>query len=452
MRNIRLKVLACGLIFSVGVQADVLHIEDVIIISSACVGFDCADGESFGFDTGRYKESNLRIHFDDTSTGGFPSNDWRIIINDATNGGASYFAVEDSTAGRIPFRVEAGAPTNALYVDDGGRIGIGTSNPIVETHIVDGDSPTLRLEQDNSSGFTPQTWDLVSNEANFFIRDVTNGSTLPFRIRPGAPTSAIDISAAGNVGFGTDSPSFQLDVQGNDASSGINNATALFITNSSGTTAGRVMLGLENNGTARFSIENSAVADARWVFAVGASASFRISKADTPVVEFEVTPSGDVNAQGTFNTLSDRNSKTQVKGLDSNEILNKVVSLPLSSWSYKDDLAVRHIGPMAQDFHTTFGLGGSNKSIATVDASGVALVAIQALAKRNQLFEKENQIQKQGINDLKAENAQLKTAYRELLTVISSQQDKLDKIDQLEQLVNQLITSQDGQIILTTLK
>jgi hypothetical protein len=41
---------------------------------------------------------------------------------------------------------------------------------------------------------------------NFFVRDVTNASRLPFRIRPGAPTSSIDISADGDVGFGTASP------------------------------------------------------------------------------------------------------------------------------------------------------------------------------------------------------------------------------------------------------
>ena len=61
----------------------------------------------------------------------------------------------------------------------------------------------MRLEQNNSGGFTAQTWDVAGNEANFFVRDVTGGSRLPFRIRPGAPTSSIDINASGNVGIGT---------------------------------------------------------------------------------------------------------------------------------------------------------------------------------------------------------------------------------------------------------
>jgi hypothetical protein len=134
---------------------------DLIVQGSECVGFDCTSTESFGFDTLRIKENNLRVHFQDTSsTASFPGNDWRIVINDSSNGGANYFAVEDSDAVTVPFRVLAGAGNNALYVNASGNVGMGTAAPVVELHVADGDSPTLRLEQDGSSGFTPQTWDL----------------------------------------------------------------------------------------------------------------------------------------------------------------------------------------------------------------------------------------------------------------------------------------------------
>ena len=76
-----------------------------------------------------------------------------------------------------------------------GCLGFGTSTPVADLHIKSGNTPTLRLEQDGSPGFTPQTWDVAGNEANYFIRDATNGSTLPFRIRPGAPTSAITFAS-----------------------------------------------------------------------------------------------------------------------------------------------------------------------------------------------------------------------------------------------------------------
>ena len=197
--------------------ADVCYYDDLIVDGSLCVGFDCTCNYSFGFDTIVLKENNLRIFFDDTSVAAsFPRNDWRIVINDSANGGASYFGVEDSTGGRRVFTLEAGAPSHSLYVDDGGRVGMGTSTPSVEIHTVDGDTPTLRLQQDGSSGFAPQTWDVAGNETNFFVRDVTGGSTLPLRIRPGAPTSSIDIASDGDVGIGTASPDQDLDIESSD--------------------------------------------------------------------------------------------------------------------------------------------------------------------------------------------------------------------------------------------
>ena len=87
-----------------------------------------------------------------------------------------------------------------------GNVGLGTSTPVLDLHIATGNTPALRLEQNASNGFTAQTWDIVGNDANFFVRDVTGGSRLPFRIRPGAPTSSIDIAASGNVGIGTGHP------------------------------------------------------------------------------------------------------------------------------------------------------------------------------------------------------------------------------------------------------
>ena len=196
---------------------DQVILDDLIVDGSICAGFDCVNGESFGFDTIRLKENNLRIKFQDTSTSAsFPTNDWQITANDSANGGLNKFSIDDIDGGRTPFTIEAGAPSHSLYVDDGGRLGLGTSTPVVDAHIKTGNTPTLRLEQDGSSGFTAQTWDVAGNETNFFIRDATNGSTLPFRIRPGAPSSAIDVAASGNVGIGTSSPDRDLDIESSD--------------------------------------------------------------------------------------------------------------------------------------------------------------------------------------------------------------------------------------------
>lgn len=216
MKKLLITVAGSLLLLVGNAQADQVILDDLIVDGSACIGFDCVNGESFGFDTIRIKENNLRIRAVDTSsTASFPSNDWQITFNDSSNGGANKFSIDDIDGGRTPFTIEAGAPDNSLYVDDGGRLGLGTSTPVVDAHIVSGNTPTLRLEQNGSSGFTPQTWDVAGNEANFFIRDATNGSTLPFRIRPGAPSSAIDVSSSGDVGFGsTDILASHINVDG----------------------------------------------------------------------------------------------------------------------------------------------------------------------------------------------------------------------------------------------
>lgn len=188
--------------------------DDLIVQGSACIGLDCVNNESFGFDTIRLKENNTRIKFDDTSvSAGFPANDWQLTANDSASGGASKFSIEDITGSKVPFTIRAGAATNSIFVDSTGRLGLRTSTPVLDIHANTSNTPALRLEQNNSGGFTAQTWDIGANEANFFVRDVTGGSKLSFRIRPGAPTSSLDISADGEIGVGTGSPNAQVSIQ-----------------------------------------------------------------------------------------------------------------------------------------------------------------------------------------------------------------------------------------------
>lgn len=387
-------------------SADVVHLDDVIITGSLCVGFDCNNGETFGFDTIRLKENNVRIKFDDTSaSASFPNRDWQLTANDSTNGGANKFSIEDITGGRIPFTIEAGAPNNSLFVDDGGRLGLGTATPVVEIHTKNGDSPTLRLEQDGSSGFAAQTWDVAGNETNFFVRDVSNGSTLPFRIRPGAPSSAIDIAADGDVGIGTTSPgTLSEPTTATQASLHVrrtNGKAAILVEEASTTAAFKYLLELSNNagGGAAFRMrDNSTDIDLNNI-----GGDFRINFDDGDGPEFDLGPTGALTISGALTQNSDKNNKMAIQQIEGKDILAKVAALPISAWTYKHDAdsKIRHIGPMAQDFYHLFGTGATEKGISTIDTAGVALAAIKELNLRVDTLLEQSQQQEKTIAELR---------------------------------------------------
>src|SRR4051794_4454733 len=228
---------------------DVVTADDAIIQGSACIGLDCVNNESFGFDTIRLKENNTRIKFDDTSVGTCPANDWQLTANDACPG-SNKFSIEDITGSKVPFTLTAGAPTNSIFVDSTGRLGLRTSTPVLDIHVATSNTPAMRLEQNSSGGFTAQTWDVAGNEANFFVRDVTGGSRLPFRIRPGAPTSSIDINANGNVGIGTASPNARMTVNDStQAASRITlNGQEFFQAGFTDTNGPAILLGVNRSG------------------------------------------------------------------------------------------------------------------------------------------------------------------------------------------------------------
>jgi hypothetical protein len=295
---------------------------------------------------------------------------------------------------------------------------------VVEIHSSVGDTPTLRLDQNGSSGWARQVWDVAANEANFFIRDVTNGSKLSFRIQPGAPTNSIYVKNNGYVGLGTQSPTAALHVQ-----------------QSTGALAN--VMTLSNNSGVQFLLENTAAGASPWNLAVFSN-SFVISRPGSGGSEFEITNggtfmfrnggttlmeisnTGDVrSATGTFGTLSDRAAKTNLLPVDGAEVLGRLAALPILEWNYSHQAdGVRHIGPMAQDFFEAFGLFGSNKMIAITDLAGVALAGVKEL---NSAMERKNS----ELDRLKAENAALASDFEALQNENAALKNRLDRIERM---------------------
>lgn len=105
---------------------------------------------------------------------------------------------------------------------------------------------------------------------------------------------------------------------------------------------------------------------------------------------------------GSWASMSDRNSKQAFQPVDSADVLEKLAALPIESWQYKEqDAAVRHVGPVAQDFHAAFGFGESDRYLTSCDVDGIAFLAIQELYQENQELKKRMAEMEKALQDLR---------------------------------------------------
>lgn len=229
----------------------------------------------------------------------------------------------------------------------------------------------LRVYFDDTSttaAFPSTDWQLVANDSSnggrnrFSIEDVTEGQT-PFTVMSGAPTGSLMITGDGLVGLGTSSPVTDVHVASGD--------------------------------TPTLRLEQAA--DLGWppyAWDIGANeVDFfvrDVTSQTTPVrVEngavdnsLVISQDGNVTIAGTLSQGSSRHIK-QVSPVDASDILQRLQSLDVSRWRYRNDSTQsEHLGPMAEDFHRLFGLGVDDKHIAASDVAGVAVTSIQALVSK----------------------------------------------------------------------
>jgi hypothetical protein len=315
-----------------GAVEDQVIADDLIVTGSLCVGFDCVDGEAFGFDTIRLKENNLRIRFDDTSAiAGFPANDWQIVANDSASGGDNFLAFLDDITARYVFKVQAGAPSNSLFVSSSGRVGIKTSTPVLDLHLLSGNTPGVRLDQDGTVGFSPQIWDVAGNEANFFVRDVTGGSRLPFRIQPGAPTNTLYLKADGKIGAGTSAPAYPLELvtTGSNATMVANrtDGAKAFL----GSTPSAGLFGTFSDHPVRIFVHNT------WKMRFNTDNSV------------DMVNGASLTSGGVWTDACSREYKENIQALSTDAALFALERLSPVTYNYRVDQEDRHVGFIAED-------------------------------------------------------------------------------------------------------
>ena len=112
-----------------------------------------------------------------------------------------------------------------------------------------------------------------------------------------------------------------------------------------------------------------------------------------------------------WNVVSDSTRKTDIAALDGEALLDRLAQLPISTWRYKaeadrDGMAIRHVGPMAQDWQRLvagpLGLNAEDTVINQGDLDGVALAAAQALEARTTALAADNASLRAENDDLRA--------------------------------------------------
>jgi hypothetical protein len=184
---------------------------------------------------------------------------------------------------------------------------------------------------------------------------------------------------------------------------------------------------------------DSLMASANNQFSLRASGGVRLFTNATKTTGVSLNPGGS-----SWNVISDRNRKEQFVDVDLENVLQKVRLLPVTTWCYlgEDDRSVRHIGPMAQDWHAAFGFNSDDKTINMSDFDGVNLAAIKALEVRTSA--QGDAIAKQG-ERASAESAQLKAELANQNDVIARQNAEIAalkaSVDELRASVERLSKS-----------
>ncbi len=332
---------------------------------------------------------------------------------------------------KTPFRIRVPAPENALLIGQRGialgaaassseptatfyvRGGAGLGFPAADVLIEDLNTTSVvrnLMTMKNSGGvscrwedtLTGTKFSIDNKAARFEVNNYSGPAPIvPFSVSSAAEPNAPTVSPSG-VSAGRQTAGSTLEAYANGTPSAFNPAVILdsstitSMVESPAIVRDRTMLNLVNRGGAFMTFTDTS-RGSTWFFSnsndelfmkksgVGspglrilATGEFRFVNANQS--QFAILPNGNITARGVLLHSSDRNLKENIQNVDPQEVLGKLVDLPISTWNYiHDEDNTPHMGPMAQDFYATFGLGVDDKTIAEIDKSGIAIAAIQGL-------------------------------------------------------------------------
>jgi hypothetical protein len=203
-----------------------------------------------------------------------------------------------------------------------------------------------------------------------------------------------------------------------------------------------VAIGLQNSASGQFSVaigKNARTANRQGSVVLGDGCAGFSSDSVFPTANNQVVMRGcggvkiftnqgltsgvELAAGGSgWSAVSDRNRKENFLFVDGEDLLDRLRSVPVSSWNYRaQESTIRHMGPMAQDFYAAFGLGENELMINSVDIDGVNMAAVQALTERTDALRAENEALRTENAAQAAELADLRARMERLEALVAGQ-------------------------------
>jgi hypothetical protein len=317
---------------------------------------------------------------------------WISLMNDA---GSNMWHIDSRNASGFHIAQTGGA--GQFFISNNGNVGIGATAPSDKLHVAGGlflnsDDARVRLQRTTGANYVD-----FNNGQPFFLRSITDYDS--------SANVRMTIDTAGHVGIGSTTNFGGLSVYGmsSEADPSVQ-----------GVHMGRINYGAGEDTQVAIRSAGGGAPQLRF-FVPGQPGARMYLEPGSRQFRFDGMTSVHIAGEATMtavNLTSDRNAKEDFKPVSARSVLEKVASLAITEWQYKEQPGVRHIGPVAQDFREAFGVGRDEKHITTVDADGVALAAIQGLNAK--VDEKDARIQQ-----LEQTVAELK----ELVTKLARQQN-----------------------------